>query len=76
MPQPGLRPAAVALRATQNSGLPCSSDRRAPDPSRQSADGCALWSRLVELCNPPISGRYGFANLRTASVHATASVKK
>ena len=45
-PQPGLRPAAVALRAAQNSGLPCSSDRRAPDPSRQSADGCALWSRL------------------------------
>ena len=45
-PRPGLRPAAVALRAAQNSGLPCSSDRRAPDPSRQSADGCALWSRL------------------------------
>ena len=35
-------PAAVALRATQNSGLPCSSNRRVPDPSRQSADGCAL----------------------------------
>ena len=30
------------LRAAQKSGLPCSSDRRAPDPSRQSADGCAL----------------------------------
>ena len=45
-PPPGLRPAAVALRATQNSGLAFSSDRRAPDPSRQSADGCALWSRL------------------------------
>jgi patatin-related protein len=36
----------VALRAAQNSGLACSSDRCAPDPSRQSADGCALWSRL------------------------------
>ena len=45
-PPSGLRPAAVALRATQNSGLAFSSDRRAPDPSRQSADGCALWSRL------------------------------
>ena len=45
-PPPGLRPAAVALREAQNSGLPCSSDRRAPDSSRQSADGCALWSRL------------------------------
>jgi hypothetical protein len=45
-PQPGLRPAAVALRAAQNGGLPGSSDRPAPDPSRQSADGCALWSRL------------------------------
>src|SRR6201999_3706176 len=45
-PRPGLRPAAVALRAAQHSGLACSSDRRAPDPSRQSADGYALWSRL------------------------------
>ena len=45
-PPPGLRPAAVALRAAQNSGLAFSSDRRAPDPLRQSADGCALWSRL------------------------------
>ena len=36
----------MALRATQNSGLAFSSDRRAPDHSRQSADGCALWSRL------------------------------
>ena len=45
-PLPGLRPAVVALRAAQNSGLPCSSDRRAPDPLRQSADGFALWSRL------------------------------
>src|SRR6478672_9088582 len=44
-PPPGLRPAAVALRAAQNRGLPCSSDRRAPDLSRPSADGCALWSR-------------------------------
>src|SRR5512147_2180730 len=43
-PPPGLRPAAVALTATQNSGLAFSSDRRAPDPSRQSADGYALWS--------------------------------
>ena len=45
-PLPGLRPEAVALRAAQSSGLACSSDRRAPDPLRQSADGCALWSRL------------------------------
>ena len=45
-PPPGLRPAAVALRAAQNSGLAFSSDRRAPDPLRQSADGCALSSRL------------------------------
>ena len=45
-PPPGLRPAAVALRAAQNSGLAFSSDRRAPDTLRQSADGCALWSRL------------------------------
>ena len=36
----------MALRAAQNSGLAFSSDRRAPNPSRQSADGCALWSRL------------------------------
>src|SRR4029079_15225142 len=27
-PRPGLRPAAVALRAAQNSGLACSSERR------------------------------------------------
>jgi hypothetical protein len=49
-PLPGLRPEAVVLRAAQNSGLACSSDRRAPDPLRQSADGCALWSRLETRC--------------------------
>ena len=55
-PLPGLRLEAVALRAAQNSGLPCSSDRRAPDPLRQSADGFALWSqpetRYLRLPSP------------------------
>ena len=45
-PPPGLRPAAVALRATQNSGLALAPTAEPPDPSRQSTDGCALWSRL------------------------------
>jgi hypothetical protein len=66
-----------ALRAAQNSGLACSSDRRAADPSRQSADGCAplVSARDRGICVyrkptcPPIAGERDH-NLRFASSRA------
>ena len=52
----GTSPGSGGPAGAQNSGLPCSSDRRAPDPLRQSADGFALWSqpetRYLRLPSP------------------------